>query len=802
MPLVQIGQVFLRERGALGQLLRAAVCNLAHQQTLQTLEGIAFHDTQLVVQVQAVALQFLIDDRLGALVTHHAFTREDLHVDHGTAHARRHAQRGVLHVGRLLTEDRTQQLLFRRQLGLALGRDLADHHVAGFHFCADVRDARFVQASQLCFGQVRDVARDFFRSELGVASNDRQLLDVDRGVAVFSHDALRDQDRILEVVAVPGHERDQHVLAERQLAHVGRGAVSNHVAAGNNVAHLDHRTLVDVRVLVRTRVLDQVVDVHADFTGDGFGIVYADHHTVRVNVVDHAATGCLHGGTRVHCHGALDAGTHQRLVRTQAGHGLTLHVCAHQCTVCIIVLEERHQRGCGRHDLRRRHVDVLHAVRRDHTGFTLAAFTCGDQLVNQVAGFVHRRVGLRHHVLAFLDGRQVVDLVGQLAVFNLAVRRLEEAVVVQLCVQCQRVDQTNVRTFRRFDRTHAAIVGRVHVTDFKARALARQAARAQCRNTTLVRDFRQRVGLVHELRQLRRTEELANRRRNRLRVDQVVRHQVFRLSLAQTFLHGAFNTRQPGTELVFCQFADAAHTAIAEVVDIVDFALAVTQVHQQLDRVEDVLVGQHHRAGTARAVQAAVDLHAANTRQVVRVFAIEQTLEQCFNGVFGRRLAGAHHAVDGDTRGGLVGGVVRAQRRRHVRTLIQVVRVQRLDFLHAGVTQLLEHAFGQFVVGVGQDFTGVRVDDVLRQHAAQQVVFRHADQLGARGIQVADVLGVDALVLLDHDLAVLVGNVEASDFTAQTLGHEFHQCAFRLEREVIEHEEVRQDLFRRQADRL
>ncbi len=31
------------------------------------------------------------------------------------------------------------------------------------------------------------------------------------------------------------------------------------------VANLHDRTLVDVGVLVRTRVLDQVVDVHADF---------------------------------------------------------------------------------------------------------------------------------------------------------------------------------------------------------------------------------------------------------------------------------------------------------------------------------------------------------------------------------------------------------------------------------------------------------------------------------------------------------------------------------------------------------
>ncbi len=62
------GQVVLGDLGALGQLLRTAVDGLADQHAFQTLEGIAFHDTQLVVQVQAVALQFVVDDLLGALV--------------------------------------------------------------------------------------------------------------------------------------------------------------------------------------------------------------------------------------------------------------------------------------------------------------------------------------------------------------------------------------------------------------------------------------------------------------------------------------------------------------------------------------------------------------------------------------------------------------------------------------------------------------------------------------------------------------------------------------------------------------
>src|SRR3546814_17900360 len=86
-------------------------------------------------------------------------------------------------------------------------------------------------------------------------------------------------------------------------------------------------------------------------------------------------------------------------------------------------------------------------------------------------------------------------------------------------------------------------------------------ARPKSRNTTLVRDFGQGVGLVHELRQLAGTEELFDCRGNRLGVDQVVRHEIFGLGLAQTFFHCTLDAHQTGTELVFGQFADTTHAA-------------------------------------------------------------------------------------------------------------------------------------------------------------------------------------------------------------------------------------------------
>ena len=121
----------------------------------------------------------------------------------------------------------------------------------GLHFGADRHDARFVEVAQRFLADVRDVAGDFFRPELGVAGGDLELLDVDRGEHVVADDALGDQDRVLEVVAVPRHERDEHVAAERQFAEVGRRAVGDDVALRDLVADLHDRALGDAGVLVR-----------------------------------------------------------------------------------------------------------------------------------------------------------------------------------------------------------------------------------------------------------------------------------------------------------------------------------------------------------------------------------------------------------------------------------------------------------------------------------------------------------------------------------------------------------------------
>ena len=192
---------------------------------------------------------------------------------------------------------------------------------------------------------------------------------------------------------------------------------------------------MNVGVLVGTLVLDEVVDVHADFTGLRFRIVHADHNTGGIHVVDQTAARGGNHGTRVNRRHPLNASTDKGFFRTQHGHGLTLHVRTHQRAVRIIMLQERHQGGGNGHDLRWRHVHVLNALGTNQNG--LAFFAGRHQVTRQLIVFVQCRIGLGNHILAFFDGGQIVDLIGNLAVCDATVRCFDKAVFVQAGIKGQ-----------------------------------------------------------------------------------------------------------------------------------------------------------------------------------------------------------------------------------------------------------------------------------------------------------------------------------------------------------------------------
>ena len=129
-----------------------------------------------------------------------------------------HLERRVAHLAGLLAEDGTQQPFLRCELGLALGGDLAHQHSAWLDFGTDAHNALLVEVGEDVVGQLGNVPGDLLGSQLGVAGVDLVLVNVDRREHVVLHEALGQDDGVLEVVALPGHVGHEEVLAQRQLA--------------------------------------------------------------------------------------------------------------------------------------------------------------------------------------------------------------------------------------------------------------------------------------------------------------------------------------------------------------------------------------------------------------------------------------------------------------------------------------------------------------------------------------------------------------------------------------------------------
>jgi hypothetical protein len=91
---------------------------------------------------------------------------EDLDADDRAGLAVGHLEGGVANLAGLLAEDRAQQALLRGQLGLTLGRDLADEQVAVADLGADADDAALVEVGQDLLGDVRDVPGDLLGPSL------------------------------------------------------------------------------------------------------------------------------------------------------------------------------------------------------------------------------------------------------------------------------------------------------------------------------------------------------------------------------------------------------------------------------------------------------------------------------------------------------------------------------------------------------------------------------------------------------------------------------------------------------------
>ena len=572
----QEGHILLRQNAGDDALVAVAACHLVAGLDLAALRDVNAHDH---VHAGAEVVAVLAGEHLG--------------VDHDAALAVRHLEGGIAHLARLLAEDRAQQALLRGQIGLALGRDLADQNIAGVNLRADADDTALVEVLESVLADVGNVARDLLGAELGVAGVELILLEVDGGIQVLADKALVEEHRVLVVVALPRHEADEDVASERQLALIGGRAVRQHggvdglavfidILAVHALADVDDRVLVDAGSVVGAQELGELVFLRLAVVvshGDGAG-VHLGHDAVALGE---------DGDLGVHADLVLHTGTDDGSLGSEQRNGLTLHIRAHQGTVRVVVRQERDHRGRDGDHHARGNVDVVNAVAVDLDD--LVAVAAGDTRVDKAAVLIDRLGRLTDDELILNVGGHVGDLVGDMArrVIDSAEGRLDEAVFVDAGVGREVGDQADVRTFGGLDGAHTAVVAVVDVADLHVRALTAKAAGAERGKTALVRQLGERVRLIHELGQRAGAEELLDGRGDRTDVDEALRRHDVEILNGHALADHTLHAGKADAELVLQQLAHAAQAAVAEMVDIVLRDDAVRQRVHVVDGGENIV---------------------------------------------------------------------------------------------------------------------------------------------------------------------------------------------------------------------
>ncbi len=272
--------------------------------------------------------------------------------------------------------------------------------------------------------------------------------------------------------------------------------------------------------------------------------------------------------------------------------------------------------------MQRRNVHVFHFFRRaERIVFPLSA---GDHLVYKSTLLGEWSVGLSDVVTLFDVRCQIDEVIANFSVVYLTIRGFQKAVRVHTTVRTHGNNKTNVRTFRGLNRTHSTIVAVVNVPNLEAGSFPGKTARPQRVQSSLVGQFGQRVGLIHELGKLAGAEEFVNHGHDRLDGDQSLRSDYIHILDGHSFLYDSLHSAEAYFELVHQELAHASYAAVTQMIDVVIVVSRnlVNEIHKVLQRFDDIYFAEGAIATVFEFLlvvetELVVDLVAAYVTQIV-----------------------------------------------------------------------------------------------------------------------------------------------------------------------------------------
>ncbi len=271
----------------------------------------------------------------------------------------------------------------------------------------------------------------------------------------------------------------------------------------------------------------------------------------------------------------------------------------------------------------------------------------------------------------------------------------------------------------------------VNVTDFEAGSLPVEAARAERRQPAFVGQHRERIGLVNNLREFASAEEVLNRCRDTLWIDQRAGSHLGDILEAHPLLDGPAEFQEALPQFVAGQFINGSQSPVAEVINVIDldrFAVAVHQFEQVANCSDQILSTQRHFGFRHGEPEFPIDAEATDAAQPVPVGVLELLIEQGDCLVERGRIARPQPLIDPD-QGVLMAG-------RHCRSFPRLVSVfpqavlnqRRLVGLHdfnclqAGRADQLRLVPRDRAASLHQNFaspvTSLGVDDVVGRNLA------------------------------------------------------------------------------------
>ena len=208
-------------------------------------------------------------------------------------------------------------------------------------------------------------------------------------------------------------------------------------------------------------------------------------------------------------------------------------------------------------------------------------------------------------------------------------------------------------------------------------------------------------------------------------------------------------------------------------IDIIDHALAVADVDQRADHINNVFLVEGRGTGFVLAAKATVELHTAHSGKVVTLRREEQILEQVFSRFLGGRLARAHHAVNLDQGLEHAAGAIGCEGVGDKGAAIVFVGVDGFDGIDTLLAQFGEQSDGDFGVALGKHFTRLRINNVFGQAALFQILLGHRQRLDTGIVQLTNVARGYASASLNDEL-LASHDIEGRHIALKALRHQRH----------------------------